>query len=1334
MLIQNPYPIKTVIVILALVILSPLSTYAAACQDRGYTIIYVNGVFTDQNSAIDQKIDLKTIVPSEVNGEPVYVDLGYNESHLAGAGDLIESASQLLGSTITNYDRNTILLQIYPEVTTRKILLVGHSQGTFYTNEIYKYLTEHGEQKDSVGLYNIATPASFVAGIGSTQLPRQDSGQVTIKGAYLTSENDKVINSIRDFAAKIKAKPPLPANIDIPLTPQEAADRFGGHSFSRVYLANAAARIVSDVGDALKKLAATEVPNTAADSGCFIPPPRDFSYYAQQATFAVADPFATGAVATTKSIAAAGETVYHGAVTAGQIAYHGVAATAQSAVTMAGTAYTNIGKLFTNTLFPKTGNTVTDVARQSLAAVSNDFSNVNQSNNDSATASAVTDNNSENNSVSNNAQRENENLSQAASDPAGTIGNTSSIIPQGALASSEQNTFSSNTAAPNNTDSQFNNLKLGSIPVGASLYVSGGGGGGGGVSITANTSQNSSASTSANQTSTADVSHNPPSPTSTTNNSSTSQSNSPQRSSGQAGQASSLQASSSTQNSACGELCRTTSTSQSVSSSTVDTASSTIASSAASSTATTNSSTTNSSSSSSTASSSSTQLTASTATSSSAVSHILIGEILFNPVGNDQGKEFVELYNPGATQLNLAGWSLKQQKENSTSTPSLASFKTSSPAEDQAVIESKGFLLIGLNDYDSSNYGARSADIKRSGALPNGEKSGGQPEKIYIILSNGSSSEVDRIGYDKNSITSEGQSLERKTLQNETCLSSQNEREFLGNDCDTDHDGDFEIRNSPNPQNSASLPEPRSAPSIHNFQIMYNFAPRFDFSWDLSQDSTGATSTLSYSIYNTNSSSPTLIFEGSSATSTIPTATSYSIKEVGRKYDFEFRVQDRDGLIAKATSSIAARSFLDAFYFYRDFRTGSDSYLIDLTASSSRPFWLAMSLSNGNATDTSPNQSWKAVVLYSNTDAPKQEIISTSDFLIPSDPAFVYVKYSTCAGGESNEPELLLPSNSYSCQAGGLMSGAYLISRLEDQRFRVALASSTSQISFSPHDYLTLAFYDFGGGGGGSQRLQLAAVDTTKYYFQTAPAIQAAPTTPGNFSAVFDRASGKLNLGWSGSTDADTRDALIAYQINYSTSSVLSDSGWQSVGTVLSFSFIPTFPNSYKLGIRAIDDFGNISAPAVVDWSFPTGFVLLPSQLNHETIIGSTGGAGQKIVIGNAATINSAAFFVGPDGGPYNNSQSYIGIRKNSNGLPGDLIGTSTPKTIGQLSAPQELVYPFDSPLLLEAGSSYWLVPVQGPSQTTNGSTIYGSLADSYADGFWSASPGADAYFRLIQQ
>ncbi len=169
------------------------------------------------------------------------------------------------------------------------------------------------------------------------------------------------------------------------------------------------------------------------------------------------------------------------------------------------------------------------------------------------------------------------------------------------------------------------------------------------------------------------------------------------------------------------------------------------------------------------------------------VNHIVINEILFDASGADGGKEFIELYNKSNSQIDLAGWSLKYFNENSDSATSLVSFGI----EDQVLVPAGEFLLIGFNNYEKENYNNVSADIKRTAALPNGKTQDGSSQMITIILFDGENNEIDRMSYDKNSITSEGQSLER--------------------------DGDsFKIQENPNPQNSNVVNESSQDISVDN--------------------------------------------------------------------------------------------------------------------------------------------------------------------------------------------------------------------------------------------------------------------------------------------------------------------------------------------------------------------------------------------------------------------------------------------------------------------------------------------------------------------------------------
>ncbi|MFH1233775.1 MAG: right-handed parallel beta-helix repeat-containing protein, partial [Patescibacteria group bacterium] len=191
-------------------------------------------------------------------------------SHLGGLGDLIESATQIFNTPISNYDLKTILTQIHSEIKTRKIILVGHSQGSFYTNEIYDYLVKNGAPSESISIYNIGTPASFVSGNGN----------------YLTSKNDKVINKIRDLALKINTPQPLPQNIELPLNKEK--DSENGHSFSEDYLKNAPGRIISEIDILLKKLETNQI--TENKVGCFNLPDKNFAYKTQKVLFSIADP------------------------------------------------------------------------------------------------------------------------------------------------------------------------------------------------------------------------------------------------------------------------------------------------------------------------------------------------------------------------------------------------------------------------------------------------------------------------------------------------------------------------------------------------------------------------------------------------------------------------------------------------------------------------------------------------------------------------------------------------------------------------------------------------------------------------------------------------------------------------------------------------------------------------------------------------------------------------------------------------------------------------------------------------------------------------------------
>jgi len=303
--INQKYLINSFLFFCFCIFLFPLNVQAQ-CDSNDYIVVYVNGIFTATEAEAKKDMGFLQDYFKFYLGEraDVIFRTGYNESHIGGLGDLVQVASQILKNPISDYDLKTILIQLHSQINTKKILLVGHSQGTFYTNEMYKYLVNNGIPKKSIAVYNIATPANFVAG----------------NGEYLTSRSDKVINAVRRVASSINASQPLPAN-NIDISPNEKDPN--GHLLSEVYLETAAYEIVSKINNALKKLDDTNSA-TSNNAGCFVLPKQDVLYNTQKIIYPViTDPIGnvvvkTGAV-TYKVLVFTGEVTAEIIIVTGEI-------------------------------------------------------------------------------------------------------------------------------------------------------------------------------------------------------------------------------------------------------------------------------------------------------------------------------------------------------------------------------------------------------------------------------------------------------------------------------------------------------------------------------------------------------------------------------------------------------------------------------------------------------------------------------------------------------------------------------------------------------------------------------------------------------------------------------------------------------------------------------------------------------------------------------------------------------------------------------------------------------------------------------------------------------
>ena len=92
------------------------------CSGEGYTVVYVNGIFTNKDKAKQDKDSLnKRYRDRYPLSDNVKFILGHNPSHIAGAGDLLQTVSQSLMQPSNTFDRDTILMDIHDKINTQKI-------------------------------------------------------------------------------------------------------------------------------------------------------------------------------------------------------------------------------------------------------------------------------------------------------------------------------------------------------------------------------------------------------------------------------------------------------------------------------------------------------------------------------------------------------------------------------------------------------------------------------------------------------------------------------------------------------------------------------------------------------------------------------------------------------------------------------------------------------------------------------------------------------------------------------------------------------------------------------------------------------------------------------------------------------------------------------------------------------------------------------------------------------------------------------------------------------------------------------------------------------------
>jgi len=212
------------------------------------------------------------------------------------------------------------------------------------------------------------------------------------------------------------------------------------------------------------------------------------------------------------------------------------------------------------------------------------------------------------------------------------------------------------------------------------------------------------------------------------------------------------------------------------------------------------------------------------ATSSAITQDLVISEIAVQRGSNRAKDEFIELYNPTDSPINLFGWSIQRASAMSTSTWYYKYFRvddlTTSSLPNFDLASRKYYLLTSATSSDGYSYGIEpdlitvttSGDPTHLGLADSGGK---------IRLLNNKGEIIDLVAWGKDSLGAEGGpvnidsfswgSLERKASATSTAelLAVNGVHYYLGNGWDTDDNSqDFVLQNQPNPQNSFSLAEP----------------------------------------------------------------------------------------------------------------------------------------------------------------------------------------------------------------------------------------------------------------------------------------------------------------------------------------------------------------------------------------------------------------------------------------------------------------------------------------------------------------------------------------------
>lgn len=721
----------------------------------------------------------------------------------------------------------------------------------------------------------------------------------------------------------------------------------------------------------------------------------------------------------------------------------------------------------------------------------------------------------------------------------------------------------------------------------------------------------------------------------------------------------------------------------------------------------------------------------------------------------ESNDEFVELYNTSDSPVPISEGSIQYVSGIFSDSGSVKKRNFS----DGLVVPAYGYFLIarGLDSGGGDGYfGEVTPDFTERTFSMSGISSGGTVFIVRnqeVIESLDDPDIVDSVSYgrhdadeldvallDRAELPPKGSSIERKALVNGECVPvfPGCAGEYEGNSCDIGSDGEkFSVRAEPDPQNTASLSEPRipseaeaavsaaasceaggggsggeneNSEGLNFVAELVTSTYAMNFKWDLLAP---ATTSVNYELRDVtyNSDAPPIF----SSTST--TAFTHELSQAGLTYKFELRVNEKNGGTAVATSSIEIPGVADDIGFYESPAGGG--YVFDIRYQSVPfipPRW---SRAYGDPI-------WQGMVFYLNSEPdPSNRYLDTDGRFWPQNAGNVIPVFY---GGKTRGSVVFaVDPRGYGNSGGGLKQDTFMLPE-EDGRLVLFLASSTEEANFTDNDYVTVAYYDFSNVGGGTQELIISFVDKTKYYFSKNPPKGNKPSSP-EARILFNEISAELKFSWSPSVDSDSEDGLLKYEYSVGVESNPESGGsWiEATSSSMQVTMPVVYGEEYRIKLRAIDEFGNASDATIMEWTWP-GDPPFPSQIGHDVCFGPALGRGQSFVSNQSGLVSAVSLWTANDGGNSCCAESYIELRADTDGSPGEIMSTSSVAGIDGFDVPSERSYGFEN-LFLEKEETYWIVPV---SSKHNRTRLYGAINNPYALGAWNGGD-QDLYFKILK-